>query len=274
MDRVTVIRKGHDLSLLALHQEIVRLDAKINAISINDLGSGDVTALRSISSKDVVFLLGTGLPSSRLPELVGYVNCRYFFNDRPFRCEKIGDKRYQQEAVAKVAPQYAIETHSIGSVDGAKLQYPVLVKPPDGTCGRGVRLLEDVEDFRRSRKASLIVQPFIRNDGDWRVVVIDGKAVSAIKRVGRIGQVTNNIATGSYAIAERDPAVLERVFEVAEAAAAALEFDYVGIDVIRDLDDGGFYFLEANERATFETSQLLTGINIAEILSRSILARM
>jgi glutathione synthase/RimK-type ligase-like ATP-grasp enzyme len=67
---------------------------------------------------------------------------------------------------------------------------------------------------------------------------------------------------------------LERVFEAAEAAAAALEFDYVGIDVIRDLDDDGFFFLEANERATFETSQLLTGINIAGILSRSILARM
>jgi glutathione synthase/RimK-type ligase-like ATP-grasp enzyme len=67
---------------------------------------------------------------------------------------------------------------------------------------------------------------------------------------------------------------LERVFEVAEAAAAALEFDYVGIDVIRDLDDDGFLFLEANERATFETSQLLTGINTAGILSRSILARM
>lgn len=274
MGQVVVIRKSHELSLLALNQELRGVGAETVAISINNLDSGDVAALRRISLKDVVFLLSTELPSFRLPDLVGHVNCRYFVNAKPFRCETIGDKRYQQDAVARVAPQYAIETHSIGSVDGAKLQYPVLVKPPDGTCGRGVRLLENVEDFRCSRQSSLIVQPFIRNDGDWRVVVIDGKAVSAIKRVGRIGQVTNNIATGSYAIAERDPAVLERVFEVAEAAAAALEFDYVGIDVIRDLDDGGFYFLEANERATFETSQLLTGINIAEILSRSILARM
>lgn len=274
MAKIVVIRKCHDLSLLALHQEMAMSSVDVVTISVNRLDSIDIATLSSISSKDVVFLLGTDLPSSRLPELVGYVNCRYFFNAKPFRCERIGDKRYQQEAVARVAPQYAIETHSIGSVDGAKLQFPVLVKPPDGTCGRGVRLLESAEDFRRSRKSSLIVQPFIRNDGDWRVVVIDGKAVSAIKRVGRIGQVTNNIATGSYAIAERTPAVLERVFEVAEAAAAALEFDYVGIDVIRDLDDDGFFFLEANERATFETSQLLTGINIAGILSRSILARM
>lgn len=274
MKKVVVIRKSHDLSLLALHQEMAMLGVDLVAMSVNRLDSVDISALRGILSSDVVFLLSTDLPSSRLPGLVGYVNCRYFFNARPFRCGKIGDKRYQQDAVARVAPQYAVETHSIGSVDGAKLQFPVLVKPPDGTCGRGVRLLENTEDFRRSRKMSLIVQPFIRNDGDWRVVVIDGKAVSAIKRVGRIGQVTNNIATGSYAVAERDLGVLERVFEVAEAAAAALEFDYVGIDVIRDLDNGEFYFLEANERATFETSQMLTGINIAGILSRSILARM
>lgn len=274
MGQIVILRKSHDLSILALHQELTFADCEPVVMAVNKLESSDIETLSGLSSEDVVFLLSTDLPSSRLPDLVGHVSCRYFVNATPFRCEKIGDKRYQQGVVARVAPQYAIETHSIGSVDGAKLQFPVLVKPPDGTCGRGVRLLDNAEDFRRSTNSSLIVQPFIRNDGDWRVVVIDGKAVSAIKRVGRIGQVTNNIATGSYAIAERNPAVLERVFEVAEAAAAALEFDYVGIDVIRDLDDGGFYFLEANERATFETSQLLTGINIAEILSRSILARM
>jgi glutathione synthase/RimK-type ligase-like ATP-grasp enzyme len=274
LSKVVVIRKSHELSLLALHQEFLGVGIDTVSISINKLDSDDIVALSGISSKDVVFLLSTELPSLRLPEVVGHANCRYFYNEKPFRYERIGDKRYQQDAAARVAPQYAIETHAIGDVDGSRVVYPVLAKPPDGTCGRGVRLIETEADFQRARNSSLIVQPFIRNDGDWRVVVIDGKAVSAIKRVGQVGKVTNNIATGSYAIAERDPAVLERVFEVAEAAASALEFDYVGIDVIRDLDNGGFYFLEANERATFETSQLLTGVNIARILSRSILARM
>ena len=82
--------------------------------------------------------------------------------------------------------------------------------------------------------------------------------------MGKIGQATNNIATGNFAIKETNKSILENINDIAEKSAKTMGFDYVGIDIIKDLDTNKYYFLESNERPTFETSQILTGINIAQ----------
>jgi glutathione synthase/RimK-type ligase-like ATP-grasp enzyme len=200
--------------------------------------------------------------SERLYEIVERTNCRKFLNAIPFMNPLIGNKKYQQEQIAKSHPSFIIETFTKENLNSIK-DSSFIAKPAESSCGQGIFLINDVS-LCDNAPNNYIYQRYIKNDGDWRVIVIGGKAVSAIKRLGKIGQATNNIATGNFAIKETNKSILENINDIAEKSAKTMGFDYVGIDIIKDLDTNKYYFLESNERPTFETSQILTGINIAQ----------
>ena len=139
----------------------------------------------------------------------------------------------------------------VGRIDGAHVALPAL--------DRGYGGLAYLQRF---------VAPAAAPGFDWRVLVVGGRAVAAMRRVGA-GWI-HNVAQGARVEpATPDPALAR----LAEAAAGALELDYAGVDVIPAAGDAPLQVLEVNGVAAWQGLQRVTPFDIAQALVDDLLAR-
>lgn len=133
----------------------------------------------------------------------------------------------------------------VGRVDGAHVPLPRL----DGPAGYGG--LAYLQRF----------VPAATSPGfDWRVLVVGGRALAAMRRQG--SHWVHNIAQGAKAL---PVALSPALAATAEAAARALEMDYAGVDLMPSAD-GGIVVLEVNGVAAWQGLQRVTPVNIARAL--------
>jgi tetrahydromethanopterin:alpha-L-glutamate ligase len=96
---------------------------------------------------------------------------------------------------------------------------------------------------------------------DWRVFVIGGRAVAAMRRTAVQGWITN-VAQGATC----HPAALEPDLRaLAEAASAALEMAYAGVDCLRD-GSGRAWVIEVNGVPAWKGLQQVCRLDIAAAL--------
>lgn len=101
---------------------------------------------------------------------------------------------------------------------------------------------------------------------DWRVLVIGGRAVAAMRRVS--AHWIHNVAQG----AQVEPAELTpELARLAEAATAALGLDYAGIDLMPG--DPSLHILEVNGVAAWRGLQRVTPFNIARAIVDDLIDR-
>ncbi|MBP0590168.1 RimK family alpha-L-glutamate ligase [Paraburkholderia sp. LEh10] len=167
----------------------------------------------------------------------------------------------------------------------------VVMKPLFGSQGKGLRRLGS-QATRAGACGSLTPLPSLRSyqqvaylqrfvgtararraGFDWRVLVIGGRAVAAMRRSGGRGWI-HNVARG----ARCEPCALEPTLAaIAERAAAALGLDYAGVDLIPDPsmpDDAGVpLVLEVNGVAAWRGLQSVTSVDIAAALADDLLDR-
>ncbi|MFB6106705.1 MAG: RimK family alpha-L-glutamate ligase [Halobacteriaceae archaeon] len=135
---------------------------------------------------------------------------------------------------------------------------PAVVKPNSATRGVGVTRASDldslrgvadyldlVHDFRATGDKSALLQAFVPDATDYRVMVVDGAYAGAVERRGEGW--THNVHRGARAQAA-DPGSAVR--EVAERAAAVLDVRYLGVDVLVGPD--GPVVTETNARPTVD----------------------
>ena len=103
---------------------------------------------------------------------------------------------------------------------------------------------------------------------DWRVLVVGGRAVAAMRRVSR--HWIHNVAQGARC--ERDE-LTPLLAGLAERAARALELDYAGIDLVPSDDGGGAAVIEVNGVAAWRGLQRVTDFDIAQALVDDLLDR-
>jgi ribosomal protein S6--L-glutamate ligase len=126
-----------------------------------------------------------------------------------------------------------------------RLEGPVVVKPNSTTRGVGVTkvgdpdsldgvtdYLELVHDYAATGDKSYLVQEFLPDARDYRVMVLDGECVGAVER--RLpddadGRWKHNVHRGAAARGVDLPADLR---ELAERAAAALDVRLLGVDLL------------------------------------------
>lgn len=134
----------------------------------------------------------------------------------------------------------------VGCVDGVHVPLP----PMSGVSGR----LPYLQRFLPPLGLKTGAPGF-----DWRVLVVGGRAVTAMRRVSE--HWVHNVAQG----ARCEPAVLtEELSRTAEAAARALEMDYAGVDLMPSAD--GIQVLEVNGVAAWRGLQRVTRFNIAQAI--------
>lgn len=142
----------------------------------------------------------------------------------------------------------------------------VVVKPLFGSEGRGMVRVSDPEIagrvFRALERvgAVLYVQRFIPNEGrDYRVFILDGRALGTIRRRAAPGEWRTNVALGGTA--ERCATTTELEF-LALRAAQAVGAKLAGVDLLPDLE-GRFNVLETNAVPGWRAFSKVTGIDVA-----------
>jgi tetrahydromethanopterin:alpha-L-glutamate ligase len=109
-------------------------------------------------------------------------------------------------------------------------------KPVYGYDGIGVCLVRTAEELD---EPPYYLQEYVPNDRDFRVFVIDGKAVGAICR--QSAHLTHNIHQGGTGT----PIEIDREMqEIAGGAAEAVGADYCGVDLLAE--NGSYTVLEVN----------------------------
>jgi len=103
---------------------------------------------------------------------------------------------------------------------------------------------------------------------DYRVFVIAGKIVAAMKRIGSTW--VNNVAAGGRCEAVYPDAAMS---QLALQAAAAVDIDYCGVDIIQS-NSGEYCVLEVNSIPAWKGLQSVTDQSVAQLLVDDFLRRI
>lgn len=168
-------------------------------------------------------------------------------------------------------------------IELGKWIFPVIVKlSQGGRHGMGTFFLKTIEDFDnlkqkledRKLKAieeeklppvyrGFLVQEYIENDGDFRVMTVGYKCIGGFKRQPKIEKlVLNRSEGGSVGLSE----VPTDVAELAEKAAKVLGVEVAGTDLVRSKKDGKVYIIEVNEAPQFKVFEKRTKVNAAKLI--------
>jgi ribosomal protein S6--L-glutamate ligase len=152
---------------------------------------------------------------------------------------------------------------------------PVVLKLSSGSQGTGVILSESVESARSSLEAiwslgaDLMMQKFIAEarGRDLRVLVIDGEARAAMRRVAGRNEFRSNIHRGGVG----EPVSLSPAYrDAAVRAAAAVGLTVAGVDILETRS--GPLVIEVNASPGFQGLELATGLNIAGMIAEQAVA--
>ncbi|NIF81201.1 RimK family alpha-L-glutamate ligase [Paraburkholderia sp. Cy-641] len=155
----------------------------------------------------------------------------------------------------------------------------VVLKPLFGSQGHGLKrlgarrgVLAPLPSLTPYRQVAYL-QRYVaggRPGFDWRVLVIGGRAVAAMRRVGGKGWIHNFAQGATCEPAELDPLLARTAVQ----AAAALGLDYAGVDLIPNPDDAARpLVLEVNGVAAWRGLQSVTRFDIAAALVDDLLDR-
>lgn len=153
----------------------------------------------------------------------------------------------------------------------AELGYPIIVKNVYGSMGRGIFKVENYFELKRAfdelKMLPHVYQQSVGKVGeDIRVMVIGGKAVSAMKRINK-NDFRSNVELGGIG----EKTILNKNQKtLAETAVKMLKLDYAGVDILSDGVTN--YVCEVNSNAFFKGTEAVTGVNIARIYAEYIIS--
>jgi glutathione synthase/RimK-type ligase-like ATP-grasp enzyme len=183
------------------------------------------------------------------------------------------EKSFQQEYVQKKTtavrciPTFRFQTKKDLelAINSGVLRYPFIQKPNQGSKGKGVLLIREAKDISGTDDTvkQQVYQNFIVNTGDYRVFILGGRMLGAIKRTASNGGFLNNISQGGSAMTVTDPKVLTRLRRMSTTIASIFELTICGVDIIFDEISKEYYFLEVNTAPQWEGFQKATGVNVA-----------
>jgi tetrahydromethanopterin:alpha-L-glutamate ligase len=158
--------------------------------------------------------------------------------------------------------------------------HALVLKPLFGSQGKGLQLIGAVDgvhhalpplDAHYGGLAYLqrFVPPLERPGHDWRVLVVGGRAVTAMRRISE--HWVHNVAQGARCVAAPRAPALARL---AQDAARALDLDYAGVDILPAADAAQpLQVIEVNGIAAWAGLQRVTRFNIARALVDDLLDR-
>lgn len=156
-----------------------------------------------------------------------------------------------------------------GNLGGDIWGWPIIAKHERGYQGKSVRKFKSWEEekewlskINEKNLGMFLWQKYLPLRWDLRVIVIDGKAIGAMKRTARGEEFRSNYSLGG--IVERWELADEEK-RLAEKVAMVCGLDYGGVDMMKD-ENGNNYVLEVNRQCQFAGFEKATGINVAGLV--------
>ena len=146
-----------------------------------------------------------------------------------------------------------------------KINYPIIMKLPQGTQGKGVMFAESYAaassmlDALDALKQPFIIQEYIETDNsDLRIIVVGEKVVASMKRKGKPEEIRANIHAGGIGEAYEPDAYTKKI---AIKTAKSLGAEIIGVDMLESVK--GPKVIEANISPGLQGITKATGIDVA-----------
>jgi RimK family alpha-L-glutamate ligase len=227
------------------------------------------------------------IPSGSLEQIIYRVDALHWIEERgvpvinsPRAIERAVDKFYTS-ALLHEAGLPTVDTvvceRAADAMAAVRELGDVVIKPIFGSMGHGITRVSDPEvAFRivkalETTRAVFYVQRAIDHGGrDFRLFVIGGRVLAAIERRAAEGDWRSNVARGAAALPFDPPATWQ---DLAVRAAAAIDADYAGVDLLADRE-GRVFVLEVNGIPGWEGLQRATGVDVAGAIVDHAVARV
>jgi glutathione synthase/RimK-type ligase-like ATP-grasp enzyme len=125
-------------------------------------------------------------------------------------------------------------------------------------------IIDDIAKKPRQGKDGLLLQEYIQNLGDIRVITIGGQVVAAMKRKPKdFNTLKFDVSSGKskgLLSPRRD------IISLAETASRQLGVDVASMDIVRSTNDGRLYIVDFNESPTARILFLRTNVNIPQLI--------
>lgn len=261
------------------HSDQLVAEAKKKGIELEIVNIENINDIKSELKKfgDVVFWRSASIsPSIDRTTLLGALKDKPIINHAIYTQPFLSYKLYQQKTIQSKTTVNGIPTFKFGNrdeviraVESGVLKYPFIQKPNLGSKGENVVLIKDKEQFLSQSKdikiKDQVYQNFIRNNGDYRVLMLGGRVLGVMKRTAVEGSFLNNVSKGGIAQKIVDEDIIAAVTPIARTVAATLDLTYCGVDIIKDEDTGEYHFLEVNTAPQWKGFQgQFPEINVAE----------
>lgn len=141
--------------------------------------------------------------------------------------------------------------------DKPLLSYPFVLKADNGRKGLDNYLVYNYNELlsvlNKSKHLDMIAQEFIPNDGDLRVLMLNGIPRLVIERKGKAGSHLNNTSRGGTATLLPVSVLSSQVQSDCKRAVQLEELQVAGVDIIVNKINGRHYFLEVNRAPQITT---------------------
>lgn len=143
-----------------------------------------------------------------------------------------------------------------------KLGDKAVLKDSDGSKGRlnfVVTSQDEIESvITANPDVQFVLQEYIPNDSDFRVLVMNGHVTMVIRRSGDGSSHLNNTSQGGVAELVAIEEVSQEIIDRSIVAAKILKLQVAGVDVMRDARTGKYYFLEVNNAPQVSSGSFMT----------------
>lgn len=255
-----LVAHGRTPTNLALAAALPGIEVLTPAAAVETLSAGDV----ALGRLDVAPQLdGIEIGLWDLARLEG-MDVRVL--NRPRTLLATHDKLATSRVLFEAGVPHPRTAHVAAPCDTVPFATPVVVKPRFGSWGQDVELCDTQASLRR-HLAEISERPWFRSHGavvqelvpprghDLRLLVAGRTVVGAVRRVAAPGEWRTNVALG----ATREPVEPSaEACELAIRAAAAVEADLVGVDML-PAPDGSFVVLELNGAVEFNETYACGG---------------
>ena len=150
-------------------------------------------------------------------------------------------------------------------------KFPIIMKTLEGSKGVGVLFIESERQiesivqllYSQNDDVDLLIQEYIKTDGDIRVIVLGGKVIASMKRDVVEGDFRSNVSQGAKV---KEYELTELEIEQCLLAAKAIDGSWTAVDFIpsKNPKTKPPYILEVNHSPGSEGIEKATGKNIVK----------
>lgn len=147
-----------------------------------------------------------------------------------------------------------------------QLGLPFVVKPPRGSGGKNVEIIQNIEGFNSlSSKVETIFQQYIPHAKEYRCVVIGNQKITYECRIGESSFKANQSFGARYHATE-DKDLTDQIEQLVDVMHPRIQLQVYCVDFLHSLNDSKFYLGEINFNPGWKNLTNHTGVCLPEYL--------